>query len=94
MPRRIGKKSLSSDAQNGAGIAALAQVLAIKRSLTFQIQQAMNENRLTKPEMARRMETSRSQLNRLLGLDTESVTLDTVARAAQAVGRRVKLELV
>ena len=47
----------------------------------------MNENRLTKAEMARRMGTSRSQINRLLDPESDSVTLETLARAAQAVGR-------
>ena len=52
------------------------------------------EGQITKSEMARQMETSRSQLNRLLDPDSESVTLDALARAAQAIGRRVRVELV
>ena len=44
--------------------------------------------------MARRMETSRSELNRLLDPDSDSLTLETLARVAQAVGRRVKVEIV
>ena len=54
----------------------------------------MKEANITKAEMARRMETSRGQLNRFLDPETESVTLDTLARAAQAVGRRVMVEIV
>src|SRR2546422_751795 len=93
MPRRISKKGRSGD-QREEGTSAPAQAGAVKRSLASQIEQAMSENRLTKAEMARRMETSRSQLNRLLDPDSESVTLDALARAAQAVGRRVKVEIV
>jgi hypothetical protein len=66
----------------------------VKRLVASQIEQAMSANRLTKAEMARRMETSRSQLNRLLDPHSNSVTLETLARAARAVGRQVRLELV
>lgn len=68
--------------------------VAIKYALAPQIKQAMKEANITKAETAPRMESSRSQLNRLLDPDTESVTLDTLARAAQAVGRRVRVEIV
>jgi hypothetical protein len=54
----------------------------------------MNEERITKTELARRMDTSRSTVDRLLDLDSESVTLDTRARAAQPVGRWVRVEPV
>jgi plasmid maintenance system antidote protein VapI len=60
----------------------------------WQIEKAMKKQRLTKAEMARRMETSRSQLDRLLDPDSNSVTLETLTRAARAIGRQVKLELV
>jgi antitoxin HicB len=54
----------------------------------------MKEANITKAEMARRMETSRSQFNRLLDPDSDSLTLETLARAAQAIGRRVRVEIV
>jgi len=94
MRRRISKKGGSGNGQKEEGMSAPAQAVAVKRTLASQIEQAMNENHLTKAEMARRMETSRSQLNRILDPDSESVTLDTLTRAAQAVGRRVKVEIV
>lgn len=70
------------------------QAVAIKRVLAWQIGQAMEKKQLTKAEMARRMDTSRSQLDRLLDPDSNSVTLETLTRAARAVGRQVKVELV
>ena len=70
------------------------QAVAIKRLLAWQIGQAMEKKQLTKAEMARRMDTSRSQLDRLLDPESDSVTLETLARAARAVGRQVKVELV
>ena len=70
------------------------QQVAIKRVLAWQIEEAMKKQHLTKAEMARRMETSRSQLDRLLDPESNSVTLETLTRAARAIGRQVKLELV
>ncbi len=94
MGRRANRRTGTGKSQNVEGLTAPAQAVAVKRALASQIEQAMTENHLTKAEMARRMGTSRSQLNRLLDPDAESVTLDALARAAEAVGRLVKVELV
>ena len=67
---------------------------AIKRVLARQVEAAMKEQQISKTEMARRMDTSRSQLDRLLDPANESVTLVTLQKAAAAVGRRVRLDLV
>jgi predicted XRE-type DNA-binding protein len=67
---------------------------AVKRVLAWQIEQAMQAQRITKAEMARRMGTSRAHLERLLDPENDKVQLDTVQRAAAAVGRRVRLVLV
>jgi antitoxin HicB len=66
---------------------------AIKRVLAWQIEQAMKAQKISKAEMARRMHTSRTQLDRLLDPDNDKVQLDTVQRAAAAVGRTLKFEL-
>jgi antitoxin HicB len=66
---------------------------AIKRVLTWQIQEAMTAQSLSKSEMAKRMNTSRAQLDRLLDPENDKVQLDTVQRAAAAVGRKLHLEL-
>jgi antitoxin HicB len=76
------------------GIYEAVQTTAIKRVLASQLEQAMKSRKLTKLEMARRMRTSRVQLNRLLDPDNDSVTLATLRRAAAVVGREVRLELV
>ena len=70
------------------------QVVAIKRVLAWQVKKTMKKQRLTKAEMARRMDTSRSQLDRLLDPGRNSVTLETLTRAARAIGRQLKVELV
>jgi hypothetical protein len=66
---------------------------AIKRVITWQIQQAMKAQGITKIEMARRMHTSRTQVDRLLDPTNARVQLETVQRAAAAIGRTLKLEL-
>jgi predicted XRE-type DNA-binding protein len=67
---------------------------AIKRVLARQVEAAMKEKHFSKAEMARKMRTSRAALDRLLDPDYESVTLSTLRKAATAVGREVRLELV
>lgn len=66
---------------------------AVKRVLAFQIAQVMKEQNITKVEMARRLETSRSQLDRLLDPENDRVTLGVLSRAARVLGRSLKLEL-
>jgi DNA-binding Xre family transcriptional regulator len=67
---------------------------AIKRVLARQLDTVMQDRGLTKTALAKRMKTSRTQLDRLLDPDNESVTLGTLTRAAQAVGRQLRMELV
>ncbi len=68
--------------------------VAIKRVLAFQLAAAMKEQDISKVEMARRLQTSRSQLDRLLDPENDTVTLSALARAAKAVGRSLSVELV
>ncbi len=67
---------------------------AIKRVLARQLDALMLDQKITKTALAKRMHTSRAQLDRLLDPENESVTLGTLARAAQAVGRQLRMELV
>lgn len=94
MSKRAGIGSTFDDFLREEGTYEATQAVAIKRVVAWQIEQAMNQQHITKAEMARRMDTSRSQLDRLLDPGSESVTLETLTRAARAVGRRVKVELV
>jgi DNA-binding Xre family transcriptional regulator len=54
----------------------------------------MKEKRFSKAEMARRMRTSRAALDRLLDPEYEALTLSTLRKAAVAVGREIRIELV
>jgi antitoxin HicB len=70
------------------------QLLAIKRVIAIQVKQLMVEQNLTKSEMSRRANISRTALERLLDSTSESVTLQTLDRAARALGRRLQISLV
>ena len=76
------------------GIYEETQAAAIKRVLARQIERAMKEQKISKADMARRMDTSRTQLDRLLDPDNDSLTLTTLARAAKVIGREIRLQLV
>lgn len=66
---------------------------AHKRLLALQLQDAMNEVQINKSELASRLQTSRSQLDRLLDPDNTAVTLDSLERLARAVGKQLVVQL-
>lgn len=66
---------------------------AHKRLLALQLQDAIAASNLTKTELAEALHTSRSQLDRLLDPDYTAVTLDSLERLAQALGRQLRIEL-
>ena len=68
--------------------------MTTKRTLARQLEKAMKQQDLTKDEMARRMKTSRAQLDRLLDPEDDSVTLAALRRAAAIVGKEVRLEII
>ncbi len=76
------------------GLLEECEALAIKEILADQIRQAMEDKRLTKTAMAKRMGTSRRALERLLDTENTSITLHTMQKAASAVGRQLRLQLV
>jgi DNA-binding Xre family transcriptional regulator len=92
--KRENKGSSFDDWLKEEGIYEEVSAAAIKRVLARQIERAMSEKRLSKAEVARRMHTSRTALDRLLDAQNGSVTLNTLHRAAAAVGCQVRLELV
>lgn len=66
---------------------------AVKRVIAFQLAAAMEDQQMSKSALARKLHTSRSQLDRLLDPDNTNVTLDALTRAAHAVGRSLQLKL-
>ena len=89
---RIG--SLFDDFLKEEGIFEAVQAGALKKVVAHQLAEAMKAQKLTKVAMAKRMNTSRSQLDRLLDPHNQSLSLDTLTRAAAAVGRQIRLEFV
>lgn len=89
---RVG--SSFSDYLKDEGSYEETSAVAVKKVLAWQLEQAMRKEGLNKNEMAKRMRTSRSQLDRILDPGNAKIQLDTVFKAAHVLGRGVKLELV
>jgi antitoxin HicB len=71
-----------------------ATAVAVKRVIAWQIEQAMQAAGLNKSTLAKRMHTSRTVVDRILDSEDTGLTLDTMTRAATALGFRVKFDLV
>ena len=76
------------------GIQEQVEHLATKRACAIQLAQAIEQSGLSKAEVARRMHTSRAALDRLLDETNPSLTLNTLEKAATALGRKLHVELV
>jgi antitoxin HicB len=68
--------------------------IVAKERLVWLLEKEMKKKRLTKLKMAEAMNTSRAQLDRVLDPKSGNVTLSTLQRAANAVGKTLKVELV
>ena len=92
----MGKKNLGSrfdDFLAEEGLLEDVTATAVKRFIAFQLAEKMCADNLSKSEMARRMATSRSALDRLLDPSNPAVTLQTLQSAVHALGGRLKVEL-
>jgi antitoxin HicB len=67
--------------------------LALKRVLAWEFQRAMTDANVSQAEMARRMQTSRAVIRRLLDENDPSITLSTISKAATALGKNLRLKL-
>lgn len=76
------------------GITEEVETGAVKKIISFQLLETLRQEHLTKTELAKRLETSRAAVDRLLDPDNESVTLLTLIKAASVLGKKLKLELV
>lgn len=91
-PKRLGTHL--EDLLEEDGILEESTNFAVKSVLAWQLAQEMKKKKLTKQQMAASMKTSRAQLDRVLDPKSGNATLETLQRAAQAVGRKLKVELV
>ena len=78
------EEGISEDVESGA----------VKKLIAYQLLKAIETEHITKTELAVRLETSRAALDRLLDPENDSVTLQTLKRAANVLGKKLKLELV
>lgn len=92
MDRHIG--SSFDELLDSEGLLEVSVAVAVKRVIAWQLTEAMNASNVSKSTLAKRMHTSRSQLDRVLdGTDT-GLTLETLSRAATALGYTVQIDLV
>lgn len=92
--KRIDRSGSSFDSfLEQEGIREEVEAVAIKRVLAWQLERAMHKKQKTKQAMAKELHTSRSQLDRLLDPRNVSVTLDTISRAARALGKRITIRV-
>jgi len=91
MSKHIGSKF--DDFLDEEGLLAETEAVAAKRVIAFQLRELMKKQKLTKVQLAKRMNTSRSALERLLDPENVSVTLLTLERAARALGKSIRIEL-
>jgi len=75
------------------GILEEVTARAHKRLLALQLHDAMKASKISKVQLAEKLQTSRSQIDRLLDPDNTAVTLESLERLANAVGRQLKIEL-
>ena len=76
------------------GISDEVEAGAIKKIIAYQLQEAIEKEKLTKTALARRLETSRAAVDRILDPENESITLLTLKKAANVLGKKLRLELV
>lgn len=75
------------------GLLAESELMAVKRIVAFQVEEAMHEKALSKTKMALYMGTSRAALDRLLDPANTAITLHTLEKAARAVGRTLHVAI-
>lgn len=92
--RNTDELSTLDDFLAGEGKLEAFQTIAIKEVLARQIEEAMKAEKLSRKRMAEKMGISRSQISRLLDPRDGNVTLATLQRAAEIVGRKVRIELI
>jgi DNA-binding Xre family transcriptional regulator len=76
------------------GLLEEVESLALKQAVALEFAKLLEEQKLSKTEMAARMKTSRAAVDRLLDPEKPSATLATLERAARALGCKLKLEIV
>jgi antitoxin HicB len=91
--KNVHRGSSFDDFLEEEGLRSSTEAVAIKRAIAYQIEMEMKKTKITKTELTARMRTSRSALDRLLDPSNVSVTLQTLEKAASALGKQLKIRL-
>ena len=75
------------------GILGRATKQAVKTVIAWQLTQEMKRKRVTKTAMAKSLNTSRSQVDRILDPEYDGVTIATLNNVAKLLGRELVVEL-
>ena len=94
MKKRIHRGSDFRDFLKEEDMLEEVEELAMKKALALQLEKLIITNEITKAEMAARMKTSRAAVDRLLDASNPSLTSSSLGKAARALGRKIKIELV
>lgn len=74
-----------------AGIFEEVQAEYLKSLITQEVRAEMEKANITHTELARKMGTSRAALRRILDPKNTSITLITISKVAQFLGKRVTI---
>jgi len=66
--------------------------LAAKKFITYQLKQAMQEQKLTKSAVAKKMKTSRVAVDNILD-PAFNTSIDSLERFAYAIGKKITISL-
>lgn len=75
------------------GILEHTRSVALKRVIAYRILDILEENNITQTELARRMNTSKTAINRLLNPNNSSITLNTILKAIEALGKTIHISI-
>jgi len=91
--RNVHAGSRLDDFLKEEGIFEEVQAKALKRALAEQLEESMQAAKLTKLDMARKMATSRSQLDRVLDPGNVPVQWDTLIKAPRSLGKDIEIKI-
>ena len=83
-----------SDFLKEDGIYEETNDIAIKRVIAYQIEQEMKQQNITQTELAKKMNTSRTVIHKLLNPENNSLTLQSLQSIANALGKRLSISLI
>jgi antitoxin HicB len=75
------------------GILEDCRASAIKFKIARELEKAMSEQKISKAQVAKRLKTSRTGVDRLLDPENTSITLNTMAKVANLLGKRIEFAL-